>query len=683
MLDIPARMVRQSADEQSDRVKPEDRLSLRSILAVFWRRAGIIAACVATALTLAILYLALTPARFTATAVLATDTKRTPSVVSEMRPDTLIDTAVVDSQVEIIRSEKIAITVVEKLNLANDPLFVGPGPGRLTRTLAAIGLISLNLPSEEVRLRVAVDGVKQGLKVVRLGRSYVTEISFTSTDPRKAASIANEVAEAYIEDQLGARLLSAQRAGTWMQQRTGELRQQAENAALAFALFRTAQPNLADADGKLTSERELADAMAERARIATTPRGAPDQAIAPSGDGAAAPMSGNELGQPSAVEAYDRRIAGLRARVAAEKPLLVTMRDLETTAETSRMLHESFVGRLNQTRYNQTVQQQSFPSTEARILTQATPPPTKTSPRVSVTLVLAMLAGVTLGSAAAFARDLSDRMIREARDLDVKLGVTPFGIVPKLRLQRSSLSAAEQGGLLRLSEHRSAAAIDKTLRRVKIAIDQAAGGCRVVGITAPRTGAGSTTIAYNLALLSGESGGRTLLIDADLRDRRLSTALAPDLRLGLSDILRRRASLATAALSLERGLHLLGETSGPLIGHPADTLSLPSMQGLIDEARLTYDYVIVDLPAVLDQLDVRAAASAFDLFVLIVEGGRTTIDEVEGALASVPVVGDRLVGGIINKATIVREFRNRFALTRRRTFGHVSRRLIALRSTAS
>jgi hypothetical protein len=77
------------------------------------------------------------------------------------------------------------------------------------------------------------------------------------------------------------------------------------------------------------------------------------------------------------------------------------MRDLETTAQTSRMLYESFLGRLNQTRYTQTVQQQSFPTTEARILTQATPPLTKTSPRISVVLVLGHAGRRLVGSSVA------------------------------------------------------------------------------------------------------------------------------------------------------------------------------------------------------------------------------------------------------------------------------------------
>src|SRR5206468_12362146 len=102
-----------------------------------------------------------------------------------------IDMAVVDSQVETIRSEKIALAVVDKLSLWQDPDFVGHGPGPYQKLLVRLGLAPEAPPAPKDILRqIAVGSLKQNLLIARVGRSYVTEITFVSLDPVTAAKVA-------------------------------------------------------------------------------------------------------------------------------------------------------------------------------------------------------------------------------------------------------------------------------------------------------------------------------------------------------------------------------------------------------------------------------------------------------------------------------------------------------------
>ena len=78
---------------------------------------------------------------------------------------------------------------------------------------------------------------KRALTVLRIGRSYVANILFTSKDPVRAAQIANEVANAYIEDQLDAKALTAERAGSWMKKRIDELKEQSGSAEQRLQQF--------------------------------------------------------------------------------------------------------------------------------------------------------------------------------------------------------------------------------------------------------------------------------------------------------------------------------------------------------------------------------------------------------------------------------------------------------------
>ena len=67
--------------------------------------------------------------------------------------DLPIDASAVESQVEIIKSETIALAVIKKLHLTDDPEFVGPGGGLIGTLLGAVtGLFASNEPPSEFRV---------------------------------------------------------------------------------------------------------------------------------------------------------------------------------------------------------------------------------------------------------------------------------------------------------------------------------------------------------------------------------------------------------------------------------------------------------------------------------------------------------------------------------------------------
>ena len=80
-------------------------------------------------------------------------------------------------------------------------------------------------------------------------------------------------------------------------------------------------------------------------------------------------------------EAIDKRMGEVFQQSAATRQSQVRLRELETAANTYRGIYETFLSR-----FTQSVQQQSFPSTEARVISFATPG-TKSSPKIGLTLI--------------------------------------------------------------------------------------------------------------------------------------------------------------------------------------------------------------------------------------------------------------------------------------------------------
>jgi succinoglycan biosynthesis transport protein ExoP len=149
---------------------------------------------------------------------------------------------------------QVATTVVRQLKLTEDPEFVGSGNDLKSRILS---LIKLGKPqtessNEEVLLRV-VATLKDNLRITRLGRSYIEQISYASLHRDKAARIAN----AYIEDQIQAKFEATRRASAWLEQRIGELRKQASDAYKEVQDFKSENGIIIGVDGKLASEAEL------------------------------------------------------------------------------------------------------------------------------------------------------------------------------------------------------------------------------------------------------------------------------------------------------------------------------------------------------------------------------------------------------------------------------------------
>ena len=73
------------------------------------------------------------------------------------------------------------------------------------------------------------------------------------------------------------------------------------------------------------------------------------------------------------------------------------------------------------------------------------------------------------------------------------------------------------------------------------------------------------------------------------------------------------------------------------------------MKSLLKTAKNDYDYVLIDLPPILPVVDVKATAHLLDAFVLVVEWGSTSMDEIVKAVSTSPILSERLLGTVLNK----------------------------------
>jgi exopolysaccharide transport family protein len=178
--------------------------------------------------------------------------------------DVPVDTIQLESQIQIMRSPSIALSVVEKFNLAENSEFIDAGRSPIRSIINSIASFfsiagrSESKKSEAELKGQAVEVLLKNLEVNRIGVTYLIEVGFRSNDPAMAARIANAVADAYITNQLDGKLKSNQRASEWLLSRVEELRQRSSAAERAVNAYKERNA-IVDAGGKSIGDQELAE----------------------------------------------------------------------------------------------------------------------------------------------------------------------------------------------------------------------------------------------------------------------------------------------------------------------------------------------------------------------------------------------------------------------------------------
>lgn len=341
----------------------------------------------------------------------------------------------------------------------------------------------------------------------------------------------------------------------------------------------------------------------------------------------------------------------------------LTMRELETSAKGYRSLYESFLQR-----YMGSVQQESFPISEARVISPASPPQSKSKPKTGMILALGILGGIALGTALGFLRDVMDRVFRTSAQIEATLHLPCLSLVPLLKdieqkkpspgavvqVERESgqRTISRRSGTYWAATAMPLSRFAESIRSVKLAIDlnPTKTSNKIVGITSALPNEGKSTIAASLAQLIGHAGKRVIIVDCDLRNPSLSTNLAPNATAGIIDVLSGARSLEeTIWRDPKTNLALLPAAKRAPLFHTSEILSAEQTKKLFDKLRASYDYVIVDLPPLAPIVDVRATTPLIDCFILVVEWGRTKIDVVQHALHTAPTVYETLIGTVLNK----------------------------------
>ncbi len=362
-------------------------------------------------------------------------------------------------------------------------------------------------------------------------------------------------------------------------------------------------------------------------------------------------------------------IEGTAGRNSDANRSLVHLRELEQKAAALKTLYESYLGR-----YEQAAQQRSFPIAKARVISEAGVPVSPSSPKKTMILALSAVLGMMAGGAFAAFQEFRERTFRLEGDVRSLLGHRSLGYVPLIGPRPLTTADQMRARLVKDKgppqpapepvpfERVSRIVLDaprssftETFRNAKLACDQMLHGnaCRVVGIVSAVPDEGKSIVAANFAALLAASGKRTLLIDADIRKPGLSKMINPAPKSGLVEALTGETSWP-AGIKIDHQTKLAifpvgGDATSHYPHDSHDLLASPAMAELIENARKSFDYVIVDLAALAPVVDAKAFSPLADGFLFVAEWGRTPSRLVRDLLHAEPQINAKILGVILNK----------------------------------
>lgn len=171
---------------------------------------------------------------------------------------------------------------------------------------------------------------------------------------------------------------------------------------------------------------------------------------------------------------------------------------------------------------------------------------------------------------------------------------------------------------------------------------------QAIAVISPDVGDGKTYFAANLAVVLAQLGGRTLLVDADLRSPRQHRVFGLSNDSGLSSILSGRTDgqVIQSAVGLPNLCVLPAGVTPP---NPLELMERPAFGLLMQQLISKFDQVIVDTPAAVHGADASVIASRCGAALVVARKHESRVNSLSSLVASLAGAPVQLAGVIVNE----------------------------------
>jgi polysaccharide biosynthesis transport protein len=476
-------------------------MSFYQFINILWSRKSIIVYVLASTVALTLLISLVLPKQYVATASLVIDQRSVDPVTGLTLPVQLLP-AYMATQVDVMSSHNVAVKVVDKLNLVENPQI--QEDFKKTKAIGDIRDWAAEFLLKKLEIRFSHE-------------SSLVQIDFKSNDPQLAANVANAFADAYIQTSIELRSQPARVSADWFDSQMVSLRLRLEHAQSVLSTYQQ-EHGIVATDDRLDLEnarlaelsKQLVDSQAHTSELqsrkdlltTTLNQGGSSESMQEvlnnpliqslKTELARAEASFAELSKrfdvnhpqykqakaevnnlqqkihseirmvlsnvTSSVAASNQRDKILSKALSEQKSKVLDMKKqhnemsvFSREVENAQKAYDSVMQRAVQSRMESEVSH-----TNIAVLNPALPPQKPASPKILLNLVVSIFLGTLLGTGSAILAELRDRRVRSAFDISDLLGIPVFTVVsdnkpePKrigrqLALEKSNGKANYQG----------------------------------------------------------------------------------------------------------------------------------------------------------------------------------------------------------------------------------------------
>lgn len=606
------------------------------------------------------------------------------------------------TQVAIIKSDTVLLTVARDLDLPNSAAFTGYyGPNR-----------HLSLDDLNVR-QGTLNGMNGDIGVGVVPKTDLVQITCQTLDPKLSADIVNRLIREYIQRDLQSSYEATQRVSDFLSLQLRDLKQEVETqqeqlidlqkriGVLGFDPQHNQIQATLDDLTRAVSAAQIAR-IQQQARYKTLSSMNPDALDGTIGAQTAGGLSTSLGGLRSNREQLLTQYAQLSASLAPNHPqmkaLAAQLNELnkQITEEEKRLVdqaHEAYIASTDneqQTRgaleaekaeayklrddlVEYTLRQRDFESnrtlyeglsqrlrtagieaglesTEVDIIDNAVPPVAPTLQSRSGMMTVDGILMLTLGVVIAFVLESLDTGIRTVAQIEAISGLPSLALIPRVRRSTGEIAAQShvQRNIAVVGAPMSQFAEAFRALRTSLLLSVAGREPQVILLTSATPSEGKTTVAMNLACVLAQRDVRVLLIDADLRRPTVHHRFNINGKVGLSSVLTGSVDLQHAVQQVPEVPRLDILVSGPVPPFPTEMLASESMNRLLADCRGIYTHIVLDSPPLLSITDSVVLAHDSDAVVLVVRHGKANKHAVRRARDLLLRAGTRITGTVLN-----------------------------------
>ena len=668
------------------------------------RKFGILGLAAFLTLLVTVVVFMMTPIYSSTVTILVEQTKAKMLSIDEVYSGVSSDQAHYQTQVEMLQSNALMEAVVDKLNLTAHPLFNDADKKSMFSFLG----VGSSKPTDAQRRKGIAEHLSKQVQVEGSKKSQLIKITVSSSDAQFAATLANTIADVYVDLDLEARYKMTQKATGWMNVRLIALKDNLDKSEQVLQKYReehniisSTSLELGGAASQLGANLgNLATAKMARAQAQANL----DQVRKAKGREESLPMIQRNplvMGLMGSVTERERLVATLSNRYGNDHPKLIQAQadltkakedlrlqvadvvsglereyelarnnenilagavseakqsiqgsnrkefellGLERDVKTNRELYDMFMSQLKGTSAVSDMQ-----SVVARVVDPAIANNTPIKPKKQMIVMLAFVLSLMLGVAVAFLLEHLDTSVRSAEDAENKLGLPMLAAVPVVEV-----AADQVAGLHYRDAPKSLFSESIKTIRTGILLSGIDHPKKTLVVTSSLPGEGKSTVAINLALAHAQTK-KVLLIDADMRRPSIAKVLGLDnTHPGLSMMVLGVEKLEDCVYNIE-GSTLDILTAGSIPPNPLELLLSERFQELLAGMGDKYDTIIIDSPPVQLVSDAVVLASMATGVVFVLRADSTPFPLARRAIRTLQRGGANLFGVVLNQTNFKNE----------------------------